>query len=87
MPRSALAVGSVSGSPVQTRFGWHVITVVDRRVSNPPSFEESADGLREQEAQTIVRSLIAALRESAVVEIFAPDGSGQADPTSTGGAQ
>ena len=70
----ALAAGEVSAAPVQTRFGWHVITVVDRRISRAPSFEDSIEGLRERETQTLVRSVIAALRETAVVEVFAPDG-------------
>ena len=76
----ALAAGEVSAAPVQTRFGWHVITVVDRRVSPAPSFEDSVEGLREQETQALVRSVIAALRESAVVEILAPDGSRVEEP-------
>ena len=43
----ALPASGVSAAPVQTQFGWHVITVVDRRVSRPPSFEDSVEGLRE----------------------------------------
>ena len=72
----ALDPGEVSPAPVQTRFGWHVITVVDRRVSRTPSFEDSVEGLREQETQALIRGLVAGLREAAVVEILAPVPSG-----------
>jgi peptidyl-prolyl cis-trans isomerase C len=71
----ALAAGQVSASPVQTQFGWHVITVMDSRVSQLPSFEDSRQGLREQETQALVRNVVAALRAQAAVEMFAPDGS------------
>ena len=72
----ALDPGEVSPAPVQTRFGWHVITVVDRRASRTPSFEDSVEGLREQETQALIRGLVAGLREAAVVEILAPVPSG-----------
>ena len=71
----ALATGEFSAAPVQTQFGWHVIIVVDRRISQPPSFEESLDALRQQETQGLVQGIIADLRANAEVEIRAPDGS------------
>jgi len=70
-----LSAGQVSASPVQTQFGWHVVTVMDSRVSQPPSFADSRQGLREQETQALVRNVVAALRAQAAVEMFAPDGS------------
>ncbi len=82
----ALPVGGVSAAPVETQFGWHVISVVDRRTSQIPSFEESVEALREQESRTMVRSVVAALRAAAVVEIFPLDDGPIADPASTGEA-
>ncbi len=83
----ALPAGGVSAAPVQSQFGWHVITVVDRRVSRPPSFEDSVEELREQESQALIRSVVADLRAAAVVEVFAPDGSRIVEPSAAGGAQ
>jgi peptidyl-prolyl cis-trans isomerase C len=83
----ALPAGGVSAAPVQTQFGWHVITVVDRRVSRPPSFEDSVEGLREQESQALIRGLVAELRAAAVVEVFAPDGSRIEAPPAASGVQ
>ena len=33
--------------PVQTAFGWHIIQVLDRRKTEPPSFESQKDQLRQ----------------------------------------
>ena len=38
--------GELSG-PVQTAFGWHIIQVLDRRKTQPPSFESQKDQLRQ----------------------------------------
>ena len=34
-------------APVQTPFGWHIIQVLDRRKTQPPSFESQKDQLRQ----------------------------------------
>ena len=42
----ALEVGAVS-EPVETRFGWHVIKLEDKRTQQPPAFEEVKDQVKE----------------------------------------
>ena len=54
----ALEPGSHSKKPVQTKFGWHVIKVDDRRASQPPSFEESAPQIRQEESRAVVSALV-----------------------------
>lgn len=44
----ALEIGEYTAEPVQTRFGWHVIRLDDRRSSEPPAFEEVSEQLRNQ---------------------------------------
>lgn len=72
----ALKVGEIS-SPVKSPYGWHVIKVVDRRQAPPPSFEASAEELKEQVAEEVVGELLAGLRGKAKVETFALDGTPQ----------
>ena len=70
----ALKVGDVS-APVKTGFGWHVITVVDRRKGEGPSFAQRAPELRQAVAKTVVTQLLADLSKSADVKFFNLDGS------------
>lgn len=69
----AMAPGETSKEPVETRFGWHVIRVEERRTA-APSFEEKEPELREQVARETVNALVAELRAKAKVERFGPDG-------------
>ncbi|MGA9433734.1 MAG: peptidylprolyl isomerase [Roseobacter sp.] len=55
----ALEVGEVS-APVQTQFGWHVITLNDARKQSVPTLDEVREelltGLRNEAARTIITS-------------------------------
>jgi len=58
-----LEVGAVS-APVQTQFGWHVVTLNERREQSAPAFEdvraELEGQLREQRGQEKAASVVAA---------------------------
>ncbi|UEM04462.1 peptidylprolyl isomerase [Skermanella rosea] len=71
----AMKPGDVSETPVQTQFGWHVIKVVDRRQSTPPTFEEVQEQLRSQVSEQVIGELVEDLRSDAKVERFQMDGS------------
>ncbi len=73
----ALEPGKTTSEPVQTRFGWHVIRVEERRLV-APSFEEKRPELEEQVAREAINALIAELRGKARIERFALDGSRKA---------
>jgi len=70
----ALEPGQTTREPVQTRFGWHVIRVEERR-SAAPTFEEKEPELKEQVARETINALVAELRAKAKVQRFAIDGS------------
>ncbi|GAB4270658.1 MAG: peptidylprolyl isomerase [Pararhodobacter sp.] len=72
----ALEPGQVS-EPVQTRFGWHVIKLMETRNQAVPELDEVRDELVTEIQRTATRALIDSLRDSVVVE----DLSEGVDPT------
>lgn len=69
----ALQPGSHSAEPVETRFGWHVIKVEDRRQPPLEDFEVMRPQLEQRLQQSLMERLIAELRADADVEVF-PEG-------------
>jgi peptidyl-prolyl cis-trans isomerase C len=70
----ALPVGQYTKTPVKTEFGWHVILVEDRRVKQPPSFDEAREQMRHLAARDIIEAKLKELRSAAKVETFGLDG-------------
>jgi peptidyl-prolyl cis-trans isomerase C len=69
----ALKPGEYTEDPVKTKFGWHVIKVEDKRMKQPPAFEEVEADLREQVSQAEVKKLLKDLRSDAKIERFPVD--------------
>lgn len=65
----AMKVGSVSKKPVKTEFGWHVIKLEDTRKVDPPSFEDSKNGVKNILANKAVQAHIEKLRGQAKIDI------------------
>ena len=70
----ALDIGAVTKVPVETRFGWHVIKLEDKRNAKPPAFEEMRSRLSAELSRKIGGEYIESLRKKAKVERFNPDG-------------
>lgn len=68
-----LEVGAYTKEPVESQFGWHVITVEDVR-STTPSLEETEGQLRQEIARDTVMQVVNDLREDAEIERFNMDG-------------
>ncbi|WP_299618478.1 peptidylprolyl isomerase [Pelagibius sp.] len=66
----AMDVGSHSSAPVKTQFGYHIIKLENRQMTEPPSIEALDGQLREQLAQEVVGELYTELRERSEVEIL-----------------
>lgn len=66
----AMKPGEVSKTPVKTDFGWHVIKVEDRRMRQPPTFEQAKPQLRQAVGQELARQVVEDLRKSAKIEAF-----------------
>ncbi|CAH2604398.1 Parvulin-like PPIase [Rhodovastum atsumiense] len=80
----ALKPGQVSDKPVQTRYGWHVIKVEERRTAPTPTFEQARDDLRNTMVQEAAQKLLTTARAGVKVEKFNLDGM---MPRATDGAE
>jgi peptidyl-prolyl cis-trans isomerase C len=56
-----LEPGQVS-EPLQTRFGWHVVRLLDSRIASVPALEEVEDRLADELRRAAVQGLIEGLR-------------------------
>jgi peptidyl-prolyl cis-trans isomerase C len=65
----ALEAGQMTQEPVQTQFGWHVIKVEEKRMSEPPAFEQVEPQLRNYLMRQKFETVITELREKYPVEI------------------
>ena len=64
-----LAPGEIS-DPVETRFGWHVIKVHDRRTMEVPPFDSVEATLRQELARQAIADDVERLRSAAAIEIL-----------------
>jgi len=71
----ALKDKEVTAAPVKTQFGWHVIQTLEHRTSQPPTFEQVRDELRQQMVQAAVQKEVAEARTGVTIERFNMDGS------------
>ncbi|WP_026088070.1 peptidylprolyl isomerase, partial [Bartonella rattaustraliani] len=67
----ALKVGEYTKKPVESPFGWHIIKVEDRRLKEPPVFDDVKEILRTQLIKEHYQKLIADLRSK--LDIKYPD--------------
>jgi peptidyl-prolyl cis-trans isomerase C len=66
----ALAPGEITQEPVETQFGWHVIKVEEKRMSEPPSFAEVEAELRTYMVRQKFETVLTGLRDKYQVEII-----------------
>jgi peptidyl-prolyl cis-trans isomerase C len=68
----AQKVGSVSVTPVKTKFGYHVIKVTDRKAAGTASFEEAKaqilQFLQAQKRRAVFKSVVQELKQSAKIQ-------------------
>ncbi len=62
-----LEKGQISG-PVKTAFGWHVLKVEDKRMREPPSFDQVRGEIEEYASRKAQADLVKKLRADAKIE-------------------
>ena len=70
----SMDAGEYSEAPVQTQFGWHVILVEDRRMTQAPTLEDVRGQLEGGLADQYVQEIIEELQAGAEIIVFGPDG-------------
>jgi peptidyl-prolyl cis-trans isomerase C len=68
----ALNAGEYTKEPVQTQFGWHVIKAEDKRVKQPPAFEQVKDQVRSILVREKYVALVKTIRDAAKIDIADP---------------
>jgi len=70
-----LKIGDFTTDPVQTRYGWHVIKLEERRNAAAPTFEQAYPELRQTMIQDGINKVLTKARTLVKVERFNQDGS------------
>lgn len=68
-----LSVGAITDTPVQSRFGWHVIKLNQTRDLTPPTFEDSKERLRSIIANKAAQVYLAGIRDNSKIDIYDPE--------------
>jgi peptidyl-prolyl cis-trans isomerase C len=61
-------------TPVHTRYGWHVIEVLETRVSTPPTYDQQHDDIKQKLLQADAKAFIAQAKAGVKVQLFNGDG-------------
>jgi peptidyl-prolyl cis-trans isomerase C len=67
-----LKVNEYTHTPVHTHYGWHVIQVLETRISQPPAYDQIHDQLKQQLGQQLMAQTIQSARAAAKVQIMKP---------------
>jgi peptidyl-prolyl cis-trans isomerase C len=67
---SQMDVGAVSSEPVQTQFGWHIISLTDKREAAKPDYSDPVKaGIRNTLISNALAAQVEKLRQEATIEI------------------
>ena len=69
-----LKKGEYTQTPVHTRYGWHVIQVLDTSISQPPKYDAVHDEIRQQLLRQDAQVLAASARSQVKIVQYGPDG-------------
>jgi peptidyl-prolyl cis-trans isomerase C len=61
-------------TPVHTHYGWHVIQLLETRTSQPPTYDQVHDQIKQQLGQQDVQAVLKQARDAAKIQLFNPNG-------------
>jgi peptidyl-prolyl cis-trans isomerase C len=62
-------------TPVHTHYGWHVIQLLETRTSQPPTYDQVHDQIKQQLGQQDVQAVLKQARDAAKIQLYNPNGS------------
>jgi peptidyl-prolyl cis-trans isomerase C len=65
---AAMEIGTTSDAPVQTKFGWHLIKLEDKRATTPPTFTAVRQTLLMEAKRQALSAYVNQLRTQAVIK-------------------
>ena len=71
-----MKVNDISG-PVKTQFGWHIITVLDKRPAQIPTKEEAMASIKNKLSREAIEKHFAELASKADIKIMLPSSTSQ----------
>lgn len=69
-----LKKGEYTTTPVHTKYGWHVIQVLDTSISQPPKYDAVHDEIRQQLLRQDAQNLASQARGGVKIVQYGPDG-------------
>jgi peptidyl-prolyl cis-trans isomerase C len=69
-----LKPGEYTHTPVHTHYGWHVIQVLETRTSQPPTYDQVHDEIKQQLLQQDVQAAVAQAKAGVKIQLFNPNG-------------
>ena len=66
---STLTKGETTAQPLKTKFGWHILKLVDKRELAPPPFDEVKQKVRQELIREKITDYIENLKAKATIEI------------------
>ena len=70
----ALKPNEYTKTPVHTRYGWHVIEVLETRTSSPPTYDQVHDDIKQKLLQADAKAYIAQAKAAVKIQLFNADG-------------
>lgn len=61
-------------TPVHTRYGWHVIQVLETKVSQPPTYDQVHDEIKQQLIRADAKAFIAQAKAAVKIQLFNANG-------------
>jgi peptidyl-prolyl cis-trans isomerase C len=61
-------------TPIHTRYGWHVIQVLETRTAQPPTYDQVHDELKQKLQKQDVEQAVAQARSQVKIVQYNPDG-------------